>query len=341
MDYFGFSIWNELLSKDRLWLESFNLTDDFIPDKKGWYKLFSILGNILNKSGLIEKYGGCYHISSKIARFLKQSNSYRELILAKENFSSEKNIPLEIGMHCSFKDVYPPLHVNFHETLKQDTELCKIIGGSLIAQHPPDIRENCLKKLVDQLTDDNIVNILKGTKQVLAWENTDTLNFFKFVGFFGSLKNLVDFKFALTDKLKEMGLTNLINRHLFCLDTGHLLIWRDQHPLGLTTAEQEIDEYLPIFAQNIKAYHIHVNDGNLDSHLIPHSLEFFNHSSRVGLKREKILKNSEDILHWLNICNRNRGKHIEGIHWHLENLTVPFSLDKITEFGIKLKEILS
>lgn len=341
-DHFGFSLWNELLYKDRFWFESFELPEDFILDKEGWFRLFSKLGAILKKSGLIENYGGCYHISSKIAKFLKQSNFGQQLSSAKKKFTLETNIPIEIGMHCTFKDVFPPHHENFHETLRQDLEYCDLLDISVLAQHPPDTQNDCIKKLVDNLTSDNIINALTGTKQVLAlaWENTDCLNFYRFIGFFGSLKNLVDFRFELVDRLKEMGLKDLINRHLFCFDTGHLLIWRDQHPMGLTTAEQEIDEYLPIFAKNIKAFHIHVNDGNLDSHLIPHSLEFFDHPSRNGIKQEKILKNSEDIMHWLDICNENRGKHIDGIHWHLENLTVPFSMDKITEFGLKLKEIL-
>ena len=88
MNYFGFSLWNELLSKDRFWLDSFKLSEDFITDKQGWYKLFSILGDILKKSGLIESYGGCYHTSSNIPRFLKQSNFFQSFVIAKEKFSS-------------------------------------------------------------------------------------------------------------------------------------------------------------------------------------------------------------------------------------------------------------
>ena len=78
MDYFGWTLWTELFLAHQDWLNSLNLgnPDDFDPETDVWDRLFQGLHAVLNQSGLAGKLGGCFHISSDIARMTGNFDSY-------------------------------------------------------------------------------------------------------------------------------------------------------------------------------------------------------------------------------------------------------------------------
>jgi hypothetical protein len=326
MDYFGFSLWHELLMGDQNWLDSLGIktSDDFEPNVDFWNLIFTKLDDILIETGLKGHLGGCFHTSSNIPTMLQNFNLLSDFTTAKQNFIKSK-ASLEMGMHSTFGTSDLVLAGKYPEVLKLDIELCKMLGGVTIVEHPSKGKENIIKPIVEELTSDAVMSSLKGNQITLSWENEGPREFF------GSLKNLVQLREALGDKLKEIGAPEIINRHQFCLDTGHLMYWMHRTKMGKKKAIKEINEYLPIFAKNIKVFHIHANDGTSDRHIIPKSLEFMDHPSRKGLNKKRFSQYSNLAIEWLKICEAN--KRLEGRHIHIEALRLPFSLNQIIGFG--------
>jgi len=340
MDYFGFSLWTELMIGDKLWLNSLELEfeDEFVPDVDGWAQIFSKLHKVLILSGLNKKLGACLHTSMNIPLILKNTGMENNLKIVMKSFS-EKN-PFQFGMHSSFTENDLILNKDYKKVLKKDLELCSILNAVAIVEHPPLPgkskslnRKYQIKEMIEELTSNEIISLLESNKIILCWENMGNEN-----EFFGDISNLIEFKNLLDDKLSEIGKKELIKRHLFCLDTGHLLLWSDKNSNGLNYANKVIEECIPEFAKNILVFHIHANDGNGDNHIVPFSTEFFDHPSRKNINKEKFLENSKRVMAWLEICEDY--KKINGRHLHIEALTLPFSLNQFIEFGQKLNEIL-
>ncbi|MBD3353242.1 MAG: hypothetical protein GF364_17310 [Candidatus Lokiarchaeota archaeon] len=334
MDYFGWSLWHELLLGDPKWINSMdlNVEDEFMPDYDGWKQVFSKLDYVLEKTKLKGILGGCFHTSSRIPSILQSVDMEEGLHKATAEYKSK--ISFEFGMHSTFGLNDLPLAGRYPEVLEQDIKLCSILGGTSIVEHPPPrTKENITKPMVELLTSEKVVNLLKNTEISLSWENMQN-----YKSFFGNLQNLVDFRNALGDKLNEIGEPQLIKQHLFCLDTGHLLVWRHKQRKGKRYADRIIEEFLPKFAKYLKVYHIHANDGRNDNHCTPFSLDFFDHPSRRGIRKKRFTKYSSLVMEWIKICEQY--KRLEGRHIHIEALKMPFSLQQFISFGNRIKNLL-
>ncbi|MHA1341942.1 MAG: hypothetical protein ACTSRZ_18895 [Promethearchaeota archaeon] len=337
-DYYGWSLWTELMLGDKLWVKSLDLEneieDEFVPDVNCWSLVFSKLRKVLKESGLERKTGGCFHTSMNIPLILKNVGLENELKKAIQLI--KKEIDFQFGMHSSFTKNDIILNKNYPNVLKKDLELCSILNGVTIVEHPPEyIKKKQIKLMVDELTSPQIIQLLKTNEIILSWENMSGNKLM------GNLKNLIEFRNMLKDKLEEIGEKDLINRHLFCLDTGHLLLWRSHYFTGKWFADKIIEEALPEFSKYINVFHIHGNDGRKDNHCVPFSLEFFNHDSRKGINKKKFLENSKIVLNWLKICEEyKKSSFVESRHIHLEALKLPFSLNQFIEFGKLIAQIL-
>jgi Xylose isomerase-like TIM barrel len=334
MDLFGITLWTPLFYADRDWLSSMEVgtQDDFDPEDDLWDKLFSKLEKMLVESGKSKTLGGCYHISSEIARLTsdkKDFEIYPTYIKARNKFMEK--FAFELGIHVSFSPNQYPLLEKFHSNFISDMNFCKTLEATSMVMHPaanPSYNhQDYMKLFVDDITTDDICDTLSDSSVVLGWENMIS-------GQFSSLRSLVEFREMLVDKLKEIGRGNLIDQHQLCFDTGHLILWKAKHP-SLSLAEKEIEEYLPKFAKNLKVYHIHANDGTMDFHITPTSTDFFEHKSRRGLKPELFNQYSTEVKGWIDICRANHG--LENVHIHMETDKVPFSLDQTIDFAKSLK----
>ncbi len=328
MDCFGWSLWTELMMNNEDWNSSMNLPLDeegeFVPDKNGWDIIFERLDESLKESGLEGKLGGCYHTSSSVPRILRDTGLHSEFKESFENY--RKNHTFEFGMHSTFGRDDLVCAGNFENILAHDLEMCSLLDGSCIVEHsqvPMKHRENSIKMMVDELSSKPIVDLmLKYPKISLSWENGGSAKML-----IGSLDALVDLIEALEDKFNEIGHPDIGKRHNLCLDTGHLLLAAKSS----RKIRKDIEHSLPRFSKYLKVFHIHANNGKSDNHIIPNSLEFFDHSSRKGINPTKFMKNSETVWKWLKICNEQKG--VEERHIHLEALRMPFSMQQIIEFG--------
>src|SRR5271157_5157101 len=99
VQFFGFSLWHDLLTGSLPWLQSLGLEspDDFDLSDNGWEKVFGALGGVLAESGLGGKLGGCIHASSKVPSILEQFDLLPSYRAARDAFAAK--IPLELGMH--------------------------------------------------------------------------------------------------------------------------------------------------------------------------------------------------------------------------------------------------
>jgi hypothetical protein len=335
LDHFGWSLWTELLTGDKRWVDSLSLKveEEFEPTQENWSQLFSKLDEVLKQSGLSKKLGGCFHTSSGVPNILQNVGMVSELSQAKTEYL--KNTPFEFGMHSTFGKQDLVTMGNYPTVLKNDVKLCGLLGGTTIVEHPPGgTDKHIIEKVVDDLTSSAVLEIMQNTPISLSWENMSSSN-----AVFSELKNLVQLRESVSDKLKQIGKSSLIDKFQFCLDTGHLLLWRNRNKKGKKYADKQIEEYLPEFAKYIKVFHIHANNGKKDNHIVPYSMEFFDEPSRKGIKPKIFQKNSEIASEWLKICYQN--KKLDHVHWHIEALILPFSLNQFIEFGKRLANIFN
>jgi hypothetical protein len=95
----------------------------------------------------------------------------------------------------------------------------------------------------------------------------------------------------------------------------------------------------PLFARDIKVFHIHANDGKSDQHLTPGSLDHFDHPTRKAVDKKRFLSCSNDVLGFLETCDQHKG--MAGRHVHVEALRLPITLGQLAEFGQKYANILN
>jgi hypothetical protein len=333
MDFFGYSIWSELLEGHPDWMQALHLGDSKELDFENsvnnpWVIIFNGLEEVLHKSNLAGNLGGCLHFSSRIPAFLDNPLFNAKPYYESAFQSARSRFPLEIGMHSTFGDKECITEGKFPTILRQDLQWAKILHASVIVEHFSNRKKETIKELVNELCSEPIIKLLKESEVILAWENLGPHQ----KG--GSLRYLVSFREALADKLAEIGEKQILHQNQFCFDTGHLLLWRNKMKYGKWFANKEIESYLPIFAKNIKVFHIHANDGTEDQHITPFSLQFFDHPSRAKIKRPLFESNSNTIMNWLEICQQNKSEL--GQHVHLEVLHLPFSLEQIIDFGTRI-----
>lgn len=326
MEFYGFSLWHDLLTGSQPWLDSLGLgnADDFDPSADGFTKIFDALRHVLDESGLRGKLGGCFHTSSNFPDLMERFELFPSFLAARDAFA--KKIPLELGMHCSFNAQDLPLAGRYPEVLQRDFELANKLGTVTVVAHFPARAEDTTAALIDELLSKPIIQTFRNFPNLtLCWENQGPKEFF------GSIAHMLHFRDHLLESLKLAGAKDLIYRHLFCLDTGHLMYWANQNADGVEASFKEIDTFLPQLARFLKVFHIHANDGTGDNHLVPHSEAFFDHKSRAGVNLNRFRVNSQIVDDWLKICYRHRS--VPGLHVHVEALKIPFSLEQLVDFG--------
>jgi sugar phosphate isomerase/epimerase len=330
MDYFGYTLWTELIMGHPDWFTSLQLGDPNEMDPEGdfWPNIFNGLKKVMTESALTPEMGACLHISYAMGQQMTNQEHFDILPhyrAAMQEF--QKDIPFELGLHMTFNDDVNPLGCDYKQTFLKDLENARILGATTMVVHPVKNWSYPRKEIMDLMVNDatlpEINEALRKSNIIIAWENM-------IEGQFSSLEQLVMFREKLTNKLIETGNKDLVDKHQLCLDTGHLLIWRANHP-SLALAEKEIDTYLPQFAKNIKVFHIHANDGTSDFHITPHSTQFMTHKTRQGLNLEKFQACSQKVNDWIKICNQYATQ--PNRHIHLETDKVPFTLEQTIEFG--------
>ncbi|NMC07158.1 MAG: hypothetical protein GYA24_18220 [Candidatus Lokiarchaeota archaeon] len=326
-DFFGFSLWHELLAGNGDWMSSLELGDprEFDPEEDGFKNIFARLERVRSDAGLTDM-GACFHVSSDFAAMLVDPgfNLLSPFNVARESLS--KRMPFELGMHCTFGLDDLPLAGKYPSVLKRDLALASAIGATCVVCHPPKGLENRTGAFVDELVSPRVIDAIESNPGImLAWENAgaDSL--------FGSLARLLEFKDMLADNLAAAGQPRLMEHHVFCLDTGHLLVWKYKGKQGKRKAEKEIEDALPVFAKRVKVFHIHANDGTGDFHLVPGALDHFDHPTRKTVDKKRFIERSSDALGFLETCERNKG--IGGRHVHVEALRLPFTLGSLGTFG--------
>ncbi len=329
MEFYGFSLWHDLLTGSQPWLESLALgnADDFDPSGDGFTKVFNALRRVLAESGLRGKLGGCFHTSSNFPEIMERFDLLPAFIAARDAFAKE--IPLEMGMHCRFDAQDLPLAGRYPEVLQRDFELATKLGAITIVAHFPKDIGDTTKALVDELLSEPVIRTFRQfPKLTLCWENQGPKEYF------GSIAHMLAFREQLIKALGHAGAKDLVDRHLFCLDTGHLVYWANQNTRGVDASFKEIEIFLPKLARFLKVFHIHANDGAGDNHLVPHSDAFFDHKSRMDVNLDRFRANSKIVDDWLKVCYRNRG--VPGLHVHVEALKMPFSLEQLISYGQKM-----
>ena len=339
MDYFGWTIWTGLFSGDYGVVNAHGIPDpeEFEPNEEGWSFLYSKLDSALEESGLKEKLGTCFHTSIQVPELLQNFEYVDEFYSATDKYMSRSDVNFDFGLHASFGKGDYILDGKFAEVLKHDIEMRKILKyGKCIVEHPAHpVKVNRSNAMVDKLTTEPISSMLEENDIELCWENMPGYATEKC--YYSSLKHLVEFRELLSDKFQEIGKNHLIDKNLFCLDTGHLLIWRHQQQ-DIVAADKEIEEYLPQFAKFTKIFHYHTNDGVADNHIAPGAWAFADHPSRKWINKKRFLENSELIYDWIKVCEQNKG--MDGRHLHIEAGTTPFTLDGYIEFGKKLADLI-
>ncbi|MFX0099662.1 MAG: hypothetical protein ACFFCS_08775 [Candidatus Hodarchaeota archaeon] len=338
MDYFGWILSERLFTGTIAWVDAMELSsddgDEFEPSKEGWLAIFQRVARVLRESGLEEKYGAALMFSPNIAPFLENLGLDGEYKEARDDFS--RNRPFDLGIHARHKDEDLVNTPSFPAIFREDLGLATRFNASSLTEHPPIGTNNTIKETVDILVEDWFCRLLDENPGItLAWENK--ADYAHKRRFFGSLARMVEFREALSDKLDEIGRGALLDRHQFCFDTGHLLIFRGTAE-NTRLAEKEIEEYLPIFARNIKVFHFQANDGIMDGHVTPFSTAFLDQPSRTRMDIEKLKSNFDFIRAWIRTCRNT--PHPPEQHYFLETGTLPFSLDQYIDFGKELALIL-
>lgn len=337
MDYFGYTLWTELMLGNRDWITSLELGDpeEFDPEGDFWPQIFKGLSHVITAADLFPALGGCFHISSAIAHQTADQTMFNILPhfeAARQAFQSQ--IPFELGVHMTFNDQVNPLGPLFVKTFIEDITAAAKMGATVMVVHPTRNfsypRQEIMDLIVQAVTAPEINAQLRKSQILIAWENM-------IEGQFSSLEQLLRFREAVADRLSERGDADLMGRHLLCLDTGHLLIWRHDHPSSYF-ADREIETSLPEFAKFIKAFHIHGNDGSEDFHITPRSTRFMDHPTRSRLHPQRFQECSERLETWLQICHRYA--RVPGRHIHLETDKVPFALDQTIVFGRAYKRLI-
>jgi hypothetical protein len=338
MNYYGYSIWHNILNGDPAWCQAYGLPpihrSAFEEYPSPWETIFQDLGKILQNIGIdrgSKDTGGCLHFSSNIPQFLTDPTIQAKdpFLKAKQRF--QEHYLWDCGMHSTFGKGD---HVNegrFATILASDLRAAAFLGATHIVEHFPQKGLVNVPNIIEELTSTPILQLLHTFEINLAWENHGRNHPAC------SLRFLVEFRNQLCEKLHSIHEEKLIPRFQFCFDTGHLLLWRNRGLFRQHKADQEIATYLPQIAEHCSVFHIHANDGARDYHIAPRSTKYLDNSARSHMNKRKFLVNSAQVIAWLKICAQVQGpKHR---HIHMELLRPPFDLEQIESNLVELYQI--
>jgi hypothetical protein len=334
-DHFGFSIEGSLLKGDTERVLAYNLgdLDDLDFEENSWEILFENLKQVLVDSGLNNQCGGLLEVDEACGKFMIHPILTEISTSFQKSFKKYKSdINLVVNYHFSMGIDGLPLSKDFREVFLKDIQYSELFNSKTVIIHFPKRTDDITELLVKEMTSSFVCEELQRTGITLCWENGGVDHYS------GSLSNLIHFRENLKDKLNEIGKPNLISQHQFCFDTGHLLQCMHRSKIGRKQMQKDIDTYLPRFAENVKEFHIHGNDGSWDAHIVPGNLKYFKAPSRKNMDLERFLEYSDILLNWLSVCKTN--KKIADQHYNIEALRYPLDLGQISEFGKKLGEII-
>nr|MDO8119642.1 TIM barrel protein [Candidatus Sigynarchaeota archaeon] len=231
--------------------------------------------------------------------------------------------PLEVGYHINFAHENLPIAPGFVNTFKDAMDMCRQLGAKVCVMHAPlMITKDTDADFAALMACDDVLDAMGSNDTVLCWENAqDTPAPYRF------LDALLGWRRRLNGVLEQKGRAEFINRHQFCLDTGHLLVSLQRDG----AASDQVTKYLPEFAKNVRVFHLHANDGSKDQHLTPLLMCSQDRlgPGKIPIDQGAFLKNSEIVLDWMATCDRNAT--LDARHVHLE-VDVPTSIASIERF---------
>ncbi len=306
MKYFGFSFPQAFLLGDPEWFKRLDMQrapDEFDPFEHGLHDIFSILHGVLNENGAEKDLGGCYMFGQDFPPLLKGMDMAGAFRDAREHFEINRGIAFEPIIHISTQKGHLPLEGNYFGVLQDGLESCATINATSLVIHPPEVRHDVTAQLVDLFCSSACVDLLSKTNVTLYIENG--LN----GEFFGSLQDILAFHSMLSDRCGELGFKPVLSRMKFCLDTGHLLLWRYHHGGGLRRADAEIEAFLPELARNTGVLHVKACDSGKE-YITPFARKeplFLDHSQKVvdWLDLIKNVRSSSPRYYCMEIPKRN------------------------------------
>lgn len=237
--------------------------------------------------------------------------------------------------------VYPIIHhpnninpetTEFLKSIKQNFERTKYFGGDsiIIHFHPKATDSGIYQKTFDALTSPKFLDLVEKFKIYMQFENNHHQSYF------GNGENIIHFYKDLDKKLEKIGRGELIPYFSFCFDYGHFIT--QMHMAG-KNVEHEIMEFFNKFSDRIGTFHLHINDGTTDQHIIP-----INRDKIIIPKGYKRYDDSQimiykDILwrtlkYWVKLTNGDN-KPIKFIF----EINSPFTINQFANLGSKLGQI--
>ena len=289
MEYFGFNFPNDFLLGDPKWLKRLGVglsPDEFDPFNHGLHAMFDILDRVVKEGWTGQGRGGCYMFNHAFPGVLKNLGLLQRFVEARTTFLARNHAAFEAAVHVSTGKRDFPLEGRYHRVLKEGLEACEVINANALVVHPPEGSRDVTDELTRLFYSSPITRLLSRTGASLHVENGVHDEFF------GSLRNVMGFLDRLSDEWSASGFKSLLPRVRFCLDTGHLLLWRHHHPDGIDMADKEIDLILPEYAKRTGVLHVKAcNAGK----------EYITPFTREGTLFQE---NSRKVMDWLSVVKR-------------------------------------
>ena len=231
--------------------------------------------------------------------------------------------PFALGFHIAFEKEELPLAPRFPDTFKYTMAVCKKWNVNACVMHAPMLEtSDTTSDWIDLMLRDDIIEAMRENNTILCWENAqDTEARYRL------LKNLLEWRECLVERLERTGNADLVDRHVFCFDTGHFILSLQRDG----ASPDEVERYLPEFGKLVKVFHIQTNDGTRDQHLLP--FVPYTSISRVQNKQDvdpdRFEQNSALALQYLKICDAVA--EIKDRHVHVE-IDAPHTIDDVVAF---------
>ncbi|MHA1698853.1 MAG: hypothetical protein ACTSWN_08455 [Promethearchaeota archaeon] len=302
MNYLGYSIYSRLFLGDREMLADLGVKGDE-PSVIFPTVLESVQKIVDNFSDRME-LGATIHFCGIM--YLMENDFMLEPWLSALK-QIKMRYPFVLGLHINFDHQNLPLAPGFDETFLKAMKLCTALNVDAMVMHAPLIQTgNTDDDFVAAMTKEKILDAMDENKTVLCWENAqDPEARYRF------LDNLIHWREKLVEKLDCIGRDDLVDRHLFCFDTGHFLLSLQRDHAN----KDQVEKYLPEFGKHVKVYHIQANDGTSDQHLIPF-INFKAVNCRKEVNHSRFEENSRKVIDYIQACEDNTD--LEGRHLHLE-----------------------
>lgn len=319
MQYYGFSFPHAFLLGDPEWFERMGVPlvpDAFDPYTNGLHCMFDVLHDVLRGRWIDQGRGGCYMVTRDFVLLLRHLELLDAFSDARGAFEAASNVPFEPILHVSTRNGDFPLQGNYLRNMREELQSCMAIKAKSLVIHLPEVSHDVSAGLIDLFCSSAFIDLVSPTDVTLHIENG------LHGEWFGSLRNILHFSHLLSDKLDERGFAPFMTKFTFCLDTGHLLLWRHHHPAGVGKADAEIETALPEFARKTGVLHIKACDAGKE-YITPFARDtplFLEHSQRV--------------MDWLEIINRVRTTCPR--YYCMEIPSRNFNIDEIRGFRRRL-----